>query len=334
MIKTSLLEVLSIPRKIAFFIFLGMLFCLPSRIFAACADVYTLKGIIASAEVPRILVNNDIYLINDIICDGQVIEVLPRKIKVLFKDEVQEFVVNDNIYYRILPPEKKNVLKPEEIERLLSKQRKKKRVPTVEEIEKKEQELLKKTNASKESLKVAVDANSKPKLKVDKVHIPAVDGDNKKGGAGNLPKVDIQVVNQEPVNKKSMDLPFVKAHLSLIVFIGFLVFLITYVIYAVSLQILCERYEIDSPWLAWVPGVNFILLLNIIDYPWWCVLLLGVIFIPIVGIYLLLLIKAFVFYRIVQELQRPQWIAWICLIPGGEIVAISCLAFDKNLKVK
>jgi Family of unknown function (DUF5684) len=103
-------------------------------------------------------------------------------------------------------------------------------------------------------------------------------------------------------------------------FTFFIVFALIYVFMALAVQTIAQKTATPNPWLAWVPIVNIILLLNIAKKPlWWILLFL----IPIVNI----VISVIVWMAVAEVRQKPSWWGILTIIPIANFVAIGYLAW-------
>lgn len=79
----------------------------------------------------------------------------------------------------------------------------------------------------------------------------------------------------------------------------------------------------ENGWMAWIPLVNFILMLQIAEKPmWWLILL----FVPIVNI----VISIIVWMKIAEARNKPDWWGILMLIPLVNIVIPGIIAFKDD----
>lgn len=105
----------------------------------------------------------------------------------------------------------------------------------------------------------------------------------------------------------------------------FLVFLaiigVAYVYYSLALQTIAKKTNTENPWLAWIPIVNIILMLNIAKKPlWWIVLCL----IPLVNIVILII----VWMAIAEARGKPNWWGILLIVPLVGIIVPGYLAWS------
>jgi hypothetical protein len=103
-------------------------------------------------------------------------------------------------------------------------------------------------------------------------------------------------------------------------FTFFIVFTFIYIFIALAVQTIAQKTGTPNPWLAWIPIVNIILLLNIAKKPlWWILLLL----IPVVNIF----VSVIVWMAVAEVRKKPSWWGILTIIPIANFVAIGYLAW-------
>lgn len=103
-------------------------------------------------------------------------------------------------------------------------------------------------------------------------------------------------------------------------FTFFIVFAFIYIFIALAVQTIAQKTGTPNPWLAWIPIVNIILLLNIAKKPlWWILLLL----IPVVNI----VVSVIVWMAVAGVRQKPTWWGILTIIPVVNFIAIGYLAW-------
>ncbi len=103
-----------------------------------------------------------------------------------------------------------------------------------------------------------------------------------------------------------------------------LVFLIiglaAYVYMALALQTIAQKTSTENAWLAWVPILNIILMLNIAKKPlWWILLCL----IPLVNIVIIIM----VWMAIAEARGKPNWWGILIIIPVAQLIVPGYLAW-------
>ena len=85
-------------------------------------------------------------------------------------------------------------------------------------------------------------------------------------------------------------------------------------------MVISQKTGKGTPWWAWVPILNFVLMIQISGYPWWWIFLL---LIPALDIGIIIM----VIMKIAVARNRPAWFGVLLLIPGVNMVALGILAF-------
>jgi hypothetical protein len=104
----------------------------------------------------------------------------------------------------------------------------------------------------------------------------------------------------------------------MVVFLLF--FAVFYVYIALALQTIAKKTNTENAWLAWIPIVNIILMLNIAKKPlWWFILLL----IPLVNI----VIAIIVWMAIAEARGKPNWWGILMIVPVVNLIVPGYLAW-------
>ncbi len=94
-----------------------------------------------------------------------------------------------------------------------------------------------------------------------------------------------------------------------------------YVYTALALQTIAQKTNTENPWLAWIPIVNIVLVLNIAKKPiWWIILCL----IPLVNI----VISVIVWMAVAEARNKPNWWGILILVPGVGLIVPGYLAWS------
>jgi len=106
------------------------------------------------------------------------------------------------------------------------------------------------------------------------------------------------------------------------VFVVFFIFMLAiYVYMALTLQVIAKKTHTENGWMAWIPIINIILMLNIAKKPlWWIILLL----IPLVNI----VIAIIVWMAIAEARGKPSWWRILLIVPVVGIIVPGYLAFS------
>ena len=101
----------------------------------------------------------------------------------------------------------------------------------------------------------------------------------------------------------------------------FIIMLAVYVYMALTLQVIAKKTNTENAWLAWIPIVNIILMLNIAKKPlWWIILCL----IPLVNIVVMII----VWMAIAEARGKPSWWGILLIVPVVGIIVPGYLAFS------
>ncbi len=105
-------------------------------------------------------------------------------------------------------------------------------------------------------------------------------------------------------------------------FIVFWILLIAvYVYMALAIQTNAQKTHNENAWLAWIPIVNIVLLLNIAKKPiWWFLLFL----IPLVNI----VIAVIVWMGVAEARNKPNWWGILIIVPVVGIIVPGYLAWS------
>jgi hypothetical protein len=105
-------------------------------------------------------------------------------------------------------------------------------------------------------------------------------------------------------------------------FVVFFIFMLAiYVYMALCLQTIAKKTNTENAWLAWIPIVNIILMLNIAKKPlWWIILFL----VPLVN----LVIGIIVWMAIAEARGKPSWWGILLIVPVVNIIVPGYLAFS------
>jgi len=99
--------------------------------------------------------------------------------------------------------------------------------------------------------------------------------------------------------------------------------LAVYLFTAYCLYRIAERYKMEYSWFAFIPILNFVLMLQIVKKPvWWIILLI----IPIVNIVIAIMVT----YYFVKKLGKSGWWVILLMIPFVNIIAWGMLAFEEK----
>jgi Family of unknown function (DUF5684) len=100
----------------------------------------------------------------------------------------------------------------------------------------------------------------------------------------------------------------------------FIFALAMYIYVALALQTIAKKTNTENAWLAWIPIINIILMLNIAKKPvWWIILC----FIPLVNIVILII----VWMAIAEARKKPNWWGILMIVPLVNLIVPGYLAW-------
>lgn len=104
----------------------------------------------------------------------------------------------------------------------------------------------------------------------------------------------------------------------------FMVFLVIglafYVYMSLALQTIAKKTNTENAWLAWIPIVNIVLMLNIAKKPiWWIILF----FVPLLNIVIAIL----VWMGIAEARNKPNWWGILMIVPFVNLIVPGYLAW-------
>jgi len=94
-----------------------------------------------------------------------------------------------------------------------------------------------------------------------------------------------------------------------------------YVYGALALQTIANKTHTENAWLAWIPLINTILMVNIAKKPiWWAIV---IILVPLVNIVMLII----VWMGIAEARGKPNWWGILLIVPLVQIIVPGYLAW-------
>jgi len=110
------------------------------------------------------------------------------------------------------------------------------------------------------------------------------------------------------------------AAIGVMMLVFLLFFAVFYVYFALALQTIAKKTNTENPWLAWIPIVNIILMLNIAKKPlWWFILCL----IPLVNFVVIII----VWMAIAEARGKPNWWGILMIVPLVNFIVPGYLAW-------
>ncbi len=102
----------------------------------------------------------------------------------------------------------------------------------------------------------------------------------------------------------------------------FIFMAVIYIYMALALQTIAKKTNTENAWLAWIPIINVILMLNIAKKPLWWIILF---FIPLVNI----IIGIIVWMGIAEARNKPNWWGILMIVPIVGIIVPGYLAWSE-----
>jgi hypothetical protein len=94
-----------------------------------------------------------------------------------------------------------------------------------------------------------------------------------------------------------------------------------YIYIALALQTIAQKTNTDNGWMAWIPIVNIVLMLNIARKPvWWIILF----FIPLVSIVMAII----VWMGVAEARGKPNWWGILMIVPLVGLIVPGYLAWS------
>jgi len=108
-----------------------------------------------------------------------------------------------------------------------------------------------------------------------------------------------------------------------------------YVLMALSLMKISQKTKRGTPWFAWVPILNQILLLNLANLSgWYLVAIIILAGIPILGWAAIVLFLVYIWMRIAVLCKKPDYLGLLAAIPPFQIILMLYFAYGDDLKLK
>ena len=99
-------------------------------------------------------------------------------------------------------------------------------------------------------------------------------------------------------------------------------FAVIYIYMALALQTIAKKTNTENGWMAWIPIVNLVLMLNIAKKPlWWIILCL----IPFVNI----IIAIIIWMGIAEARNKPNWWGILMIVPFVNLIVPGYLAWSE-----
>lgn len=105
----------------------------------------------------------------------------------------------------------------------------------------------------------------------------------------------------------------------------YLIFGIAFYVYmAYCLMVIANKTGTENAWMAWVPIVNIILMLQIAEKPtWWIILAI----IPCLNL-IFIVLNIFIWMAIAEKRGKPSWWGVLMIVPFVNLIVPGYLAFS------
>jgi len=125
------------------------------------------------------------------------------------------------------------------------------------------------------------------------------------------------------------DITALFAALAALALVFVLIFVAIYIYYAIALMRIANRTKTKDAWLAWIPIVNILLVIQIAKQPWWHIFALALYFIPFIGGLAFLVVTAFWWWKVAERLKRDGWQGILMVIPVINLITLGVFAWGK-----
>ena len=103
-----------------------------------------------------------------------------------------------------------------------------------------------------------------------------------------------------------------------------------YIYMAIALMAIAKKTNTPNGWLAFIPIANIYLITQIGGLPGWWTLGVLLPIIPFVGQLGLLVLIAYMFWKVSEVVNRPGWWGILMLIPIVNLIIIGIMAWGKS----
>ena len=94
---------------------------------------------------------------------------------------------------------------------------------------------------------------------------------------------------------------------------------------AICLMKIAKKTDTPNGWFAWIPILNFVLMILIAKKPMWWIIMF---FIPFVNI----VFSIIIWMAMAEAVKKPSWWGILMIFPVLNLVALGYLAFSKMEK--
>lgn len=108
------------------------------------------------------------------------------------------------------------------------------------------------------------------------------------------------------------------------------VFLVTFVYWALATQSIAKRLKHDNPWWAWIPILNIVQITDLVKMSRWWTLIILALMVPFVGGFAVLAVLTWWWWIIAERLNYPGWYSLLLLIPIVNLIVLGMMAWSKR----
>ncbi len=102
-----------------------------------------------------------------------------------------------------------------------------------------------------------------------------------------------------------------------------------YVYSSLALMTIAKKLNMEKPWMAWIPFVNLYLMVKMANVPVWSLLGVLLIFVPFIGPFVLVGLMVWWWWKICENLGKPNWWGILMVVPLIGLVMMGILAWGK-----
>ncbi len=99
--------------------------------------------------------------------------------------------------------------------------------------------------------------------------------------------------------------------------------LVIYLFFAWCLYLICKKCQVENAWLAWIPIVQIVPMVQAGGKPLWWILI--IIFVPLVNI----VFSVLLWMAISERRGKPSWVGILTIVPIVNLFVLPYLAFAK-----
>ena len=108
-----------------------------------------------------------------------------------------------------------------------------------------------------------------------------------------------------------------------------IILLALYVYTSWALMVIARKTKTKKIWLAWIPIANIYLMTQIAGVPWWTMLLLLLVYVPMVGTLLVLGLTIYYWWNIAEVRRMPGWLGILMAVPVVNLFVMGYIAWAK-----